>query len=107
MMYDSHEELTDSRTEGLINMVKNNTRSNTLVERIQSVEYCIKNDYNYALAAKEFHVPVVLYNFGITVYFATVPSPNFVFLISVYLQSLYKMIIILCSYSTQSELLVL
>lgn len=37
-------------------MVKNNTRSTTLEERIQIIEYCIKNDKNYALTAKEFNV---------------------------------------------------
>lgn len=56
MMYNNHEELTDSRPEGLFDMVKNTGRSTTLEERIQIVEYCMKNDKNYALAAKEFRV---------------------------------------------------
>lgn len=56
MQYNNHEELMNSRPEGLFDMVKNNTRSTTLEERIQIVEYCIKNDKNYALTAKEFNV---------------------------------------------------
>ncbi|MFL0198220.1 transposase [Clostridium sp. WILCCON 0269] len=46
----------NSRPEELSDMVKNNTRSTTLEERIQIIEYCIKNDKNYALTAKEFNV---------------------------------------------------
>lgn len=49
MMYNNHKELKNSRPEGLVNMVKNNTRKTDLQERI-------KNDNNYALAAKEFNV---------------------------------------------------
>lgn len=56
MMYNNHEELTDSRSEGLFNMVKDTTRKTTLDERIQIVEFCIANSNNYALTAKEFHV---------------------------------------------------
>lgn len=56
MMYNNHEELTDSRPEGLFNMVKDTTRKTTLDERIQIVEFCIANNNNYALTAKEFHV---------------------------------------------------
>ena len=56
MMYNNHEELKNSRPEGLIDMVKNNTRKTDLQERINIVAYCIENDNNYALAAKEFHV---------------------------------------------------
>jgi len=56
MVYNNHEELTNSRPEGLIDMVKHNTRNTNLDERIKIVEYCIKNNNNYALAAKEFNV---------------------------------------------------
>lgn len=56
MMYNNHEELKNSRPEGLIDMVKNNTRKTDLQERIKIVEYCIENHTNYALAAKEFNV---------------------------------------------------
>ena len=56
MMYNNHEELKDSRPERLISMVKNTTRKTTLDERIQIVEFCIANNNNYALTAKEFHV---------------------------------------------------
>lgn len=56
MQYNNHEKLMVSRPKGLFEMVKNNTRSTTLEERIQIVEYCIKNDKNYALTAKEFNV---------------------------------------------------
>ena len=56
MMYNNHEELKESRPEGLISMVKNTTRKTTLDERIQIVEFRIANNNNYALTAKEFHV---------------------------------------------------
>lgn len=56
MMYNNHEELKNSRSEGLVNMVKKSTRKTTFEERIAIVEYCIKNNYNYALTAKEFGV---------------------------------------------------
>ena len=56
MMYNNHEELKNSRPEGLVSMVKNTTRKTTLEERIKIVEYCIENNYNYALAAKDFKV---------------------------------------------------
>ena len=56
MMYNNHEELKNSRPEGLVEMVKKNTRKTTLEERIEIVEYCIGCNYNYALAAKEFDV---------------------------------------------------
>lgn len=56
MMYNNHEELTDSRPEGLISMVKDTTRKTTFEERIKIVEYCTQNSNNYALTAKEFQV---------------------------------------------------
>ena len=56
MMYNNHEELMDSRPEGLFNMVKDTTRKTTLEERIRIVEHCIANDNNYALSAREFQV---------------------------------------------------
>ena len=56
MMYNNHEELKNSRPEGLVEMVKKNTRKTTLEERIKIVEYCIGCNFNYALTAKEFDV---------------------------------------------------
>jgi transposase-like protein len=56
MMYNNHEELTNSRPEGLFDMVKNNTRKTTFDERIKIVEYCVRSNNNYALTAKEFNV---------------------------------------------------
>ena len=56
MMYNNHEELKNSRPEGLVNMVKKSTRKTTFEERIAIVEYCIENNYNYALTAKKFEV---------------------------------------------------
>ena len=56
MMYNNHEELKNSRPKGLVDMVKNNTRKTDLPERIKTVEYCIENNHNYALAAKKFNV---------------------------------------------------
>ena len=51
--YNNHEELTDSRPKGSIDMVKENkARKTTLKERIEIVSYCIQNDKDYALAAK-------------------------------------------------------
>ena len=37
-------------------MVKKSTRKTTFEERIAIVEYCIENNYNYALTAKKFEV---------------------------------------------------
>lgn len=59
MMYNNHEELTDSRLEGLFDMVKDTTRKTTLEERIQIVEHCIANNNNYALTAREYQVSYV------------------------------------------------
>lgn len=56
MMYNNHEELTDSRPEGLFDMVKNTARKTTLEERIQIVEHCIANNKNYGLTARKFNV---------------------------------------------------
>lgn len=50
MMYNNHEELKESRPEGLISMVKNTTRKTTLEERIQIVEFCIANNNNSAFS---------------------------------------------------------
>lgn len=55
MMYNGHEELTDSRPEGLLIMVKSTTRKTLPDERIQIVRFCIVNNNNYILIAKEFH----------------------------------------------------
>ena len=56
-LYNSHEELTDSRPErGKYLMVKKNkARKTTQDERIEIVEYCIANANNYAMAAKKFN----------------------------------------------------
>lgn len=56
MMYNNHEQLTDSRPKGWMNMVKDTTPKTTLEERIKIVEHCTKNNNNYALTAKEFQV---------------------------------------------------
>ena len=56
MMYNNHEELKNSRPEGLVEMVKKNARKTTLEERIKIVEHCIGCNFNYALTAKEFDV---------------------------------------------------
>ena len=55
--YNSHEELTDSRPEGggYLMTKDNKPRKTTRDERIRIVEYCIANENNYALAAKEFN----------------------------------------------------
>lgn len=53
--YNNHEELTDSRKEGVYHMVKNNTRKNTtLEERIKIVEECISCESDYASTAKKY-----------------------------------------------------
>lgn len=53
--YNNHEELTDSRKEGVYHMVKNNTRKNTtLEERIKIVEECISCGSDYASTAKKY-----------------------------------------------------
>lgn len=56
MMYNNHEKLKNSRPEGVVNMVKNNTRKTDLQERIKIVAYCIENDSNYARTAEKFQV---------------------------------------------------
>ncbi len=53
MMYNNHEELTDSRPEGLFDMVKNTARKTTQEERIRIVEHCIANNNNYGLTRSE------------------------------------------------------
>ena len=53
--YNNHEELTNSRKEGVYHMVKNNTRKNTtLEERIRIVEECISNANDYATTAQKY-----------------------------------------------------
>ena len=53
--YNNHEELTDSRKEGVYHMVKNNTRKNTtLEERIKIVEECIGVGCDYTSIAKKY-----------------------------------------------------
>lgn len=53
--YNNHEELTDSRPEGVFQMVKNNiAKKTTLEERITIVEHCIANANNYALTAQKY-----------------------------------------------------
>lgn len=53
--YNNHEELTNSRKEGVYHMVKNNTRKNTtLEERIKIVEECIENQNDYATTAQKY-----------------------------------------------------
>lgn len=55
-VYNSHEDLTESRPKGEYLMVKNNkSRKTTLDERIAIVEHCTANNNNYALTAKEFN----------------------------------------------------
>ncbi len=54
--YNNHEELTDSRPEGVYRMVKNNpARKTTLEERLSIVEHCIEQDDNYSLTAREYN----------------------------------------------------
>lgn len=53
--YNNHEELTDSRKEGIYLMVKNTARKNTtLEERIKIVEECINCGYDYAAIAQKY-----------------------------------------------------
>ena len=53
--YNNHEELTDSRKEGIYLMVKNTARKNTtLEERIKIVEECISCRYDYAAIAQKY-----------------------------------------------------
>lgn len=53
--YNNHEELKDSRPEGVYHMVKNNpARKTTLEERLSIVEYCIEHDDNYSLTAGQY-----------------------------------------------------
>jgi transposase-like protein len=55
--YNNHEELTRSRPEGVVNMVKGNkTRNTTLKERVEIVSFCLQNDSNYALTAQRYEV---------------------------------------------------
>ena len=55
-VYNSHEELNDSRPKGEYLMVKEQKgRKTTLEERISIVEHCISNANNYALTAKEYN----------------------------------------------------
>lgn len=54
--YNNHEQLTDSRPEGVYRMVKNNpARKTTLEERLSIVEHCIEHDGNYSLTAREYN----------------------------------------------------
>ena len=54
-MYNNHEELTDSRKEGVYHMVKNSTRKNTTFEeRIKIVEECIGVGCDYTSIAKKY-----------------------------------------------------
>ena len=53
--YYNHEELTDSRKEGVYHMVINNARKNTtLEERIKIVEECIYCGNDYASTAQKY-----------------------------------------------------
>lgn len=55
--YNNHEELSRSRPEGLVDMVKKNqARKTTLQERIEIARYCISNDKNYAQTALKYNV---------------------------------------------------
>lgn len=54
--YNNHEQLSDSRPEGVYRMVKNNpVRKTTLEERLSIVEHCIEHDSNYSLTAREYN----------------------------------------------------
>lgn len=54
--YNNHEELTDSRKEGVVHMVKNNALTNTtLEERITIVEECIAAGCDYASIASKYN----------------------------------------------------
>lgn len=53
--YNNHEELTNSRKEGVYHMIKNNVRKNTtLEERIEIVEDCIKSLNDYSATAQKY-----------------------------------------------------
>ena len=53
--YNNHEELADSRKEGVYHMVKNNAQKNTtLEERIKIVEECINCGNDYASTAQKY-----------------------------------------------------
>ena len=53
---ENHEELKDSRPEGVYHMVKNNpARKTTLEERLSIIEYCIEHDDNYSLTAGQYN----------------------------------------------------
>ena len=53
--YNNHEELTNSRKEGVYHMVKNNTRKNTTFEeRVKIVEECISCGCNYSSIARKY-----------------------------------------------------
>ena len=55
-LYNSHEELTDSRKVGDYLMAKDiKSRKTTLEERIKIVEHCISNSNDYSATAKEFN----------------------------------------------------
>lgn len=54
--YNNHEELKDSRPEGVYRMVKNNpARKTTPEERLSIAEYCIGHDDNYSLTAGRYN----------------------------------------------------
>ena len=55
--YNNHEQLSNSRPEGLVKMVKKNqARKTTLQERIEIARYCINNDKNYSQTALKYNV---------------------------------------------------
>lgn len=54
--YNNHMELTDSRPEGVVDMVKNKGRKTTYEERVAIVEYCIEHINNYAETALKYKV---------------------------------------------------
>lgn len=55
-LYNSHEELTDSRPKGGFLMAKDNTpRKTTMEERIAIVEDCISNGNNYGQTAQKYN----------------------------------------------------
>lgn len=54
--YNNHEELKDSRPEGVYRMVKNSPAGKTTPEeRLSIVEYCIEHDDNYSLTAGQYN----------------------------------------------------
>lgn len=54
--YNNHEQLSDSRQEGVYRMVKHNpVRKTTLEERLSIAEHCIEHDSNYSLTAREYN----------------------------------------------------